>query len=58
MFMCKLVNVIKLLVVCTRKLAGTKLYKINLENPVVKKLIELNNTLCWEYTEEKKVVAV
>ena len=39
------------IVVSTRTLAGTILYKINTNNPVVKKLIELNNFLCWEYAE-------
>jgi hypothetical protein len=44
------------IVISTRKLGGTILYKININNPVVKKLIELNNFLCWEYAEkvEKK----
>lgn len=40
------------IVVSTRTLAGTVLYKINTNNPVVKKLIELNNFLCWEYAEK------
>ncbi len=40
------------IVVSTRTIAGTILYKINTNNPVVKKLIELNNFLCWEYTEK------
>ena len=39
------------IVVSTRSMAGTILYKINTNNPVVKKLIELNNFLCWEYAE-------
>ncbi len=33
----------------TRKLSGKTLYKINMDNPVVKKIIELNNLLCWEF---------
>lgn len=37
------------IVISTRTLAGTTLFKINASNPVVKKLIELNNFLCWEY---------
>jgi hypothetical protein len=49
------------IVVSTRKLGGAILYKINTNNPVVKKLIELNNFLCWEYAEkveqEQEVVA-
>lgn len=40
------------IVVSTRTMAGTILYKINTNNPVVKKLIELNNFLCWEYIEK------
>jgi thymidylate kinase len=40
------------IVVSTRTMAGTILYKINANNPVVKKLIELNNFLCWEYSEK------
>ncbi len=38
----------------TRKLAGATLYKINMANPVVKKIIELNNFLCWKQVEEQK----
>ncbi len=37
------------IIISTRTLAGTTLYKINTNSPVVKKLIELNNFLCWEY---------
>lgn len=40
------------IVVSTRTMAGKILYKINTNNPVVKKLIELNNFLCWEYAEK------
>jgi predicted transcriptional regulator len=40
------------IVVSTRTMGGTILYKININNPVVKKLIELNNFLCWEYSEK------
>lgn len=36
------------LVVSTRMLGGGILYQINKQNPVVKKLIELNDFLCWE----------
>ncbi len=46
------------IIISTRSLAGTVLYKININNPVVKKLIELNNFLCWEYAEkEQEVIA-
>ena len=40
------------IIVSTRKLGGTILYKINTNNPVVKKLIELNHFLCWEHAEK------
>ena len=40
------------LVISTRTLAGTTLYKININNPVVKKIIELNDFLCWQYAEK------
>ena len=49
------------IVVSTRTIGGTTLYKININNPVVKKLIELNNFLCWEFAEgmeKKEEVAV
>ena len=39
------------IVVSTRTISGNTLYKINVNNPVVKKLIELNNFLCWEFAE-------
>lgn len=44
------------IVVSTRTIGGNTLYKININNSVVKKLIELNNFLCWEFAEtiEKK----
>lgn len=38
----------------TRTLGGTTLYKINTVNPVVKKIIELNNFLCWQYAEKEE----
>lgn len=38
--------------ISTRTLGGITLYKINTANPVVKKLIELNNFLCWEQLEK------
>ena len=45
------------IVISTRTIAGallykTLLYKINNNNPVVKKLMELNDFLCWEYAEK------
>lgn len=48
------------IVSATRNLGGIKLYKINTANPVVKKIIELNNFLCWQYAakSEKKEVLV
>lgn len=42
------------IVVETRTLAGATLYKINTANPVVKKIIELNNFLCWKQADEQK----
>lgn len=39
-------------VVSTRVLGGAKLYRINAENPVVQKLIEFNNFLCWEAADK------
>jgi len=38
----------KKFVIFTRVLGGVTLYKINTANPVVKKLIEFDNFLCWE----------
>ncbi len=43
------------IVISTRTLAGAVLYKINTNNPIVKKLIELNNFLCWEYADKTKI---
>lgn len=42
------------MVIATRRLGGGQLYKINVEHPVAKKLIELNNFLCWEYVGKKE----
>ena len=42
-------------VIKTRELGGAELYKLNVENTVVKKLIELNNFLCWE--KSKQIIA-
>jgi len=36
------------LIVQTRVLGGADLYRINQENPVIQKLIDLNNFLCWQ----------
>ncbi|MDP3640374.1 MAG: hypothetical protein Q8R53_04195 [Nanoarchaeota archaeon] len=48
-------------VISTRKMGGTILYKINENNPVVKKIIELNTFLCWQYAEalekEQEIIA-
>lgn len=47
------------IIIETRILAGAKLYKLNVDNPIVKKLIELNEFLCWQHVEqmsEKEVV--
>lgn len=49
------------IVISSRTMGGTTLYKINTNNPIVKKLIELNNFLCWEFAEnleKKQEVAV
>jgi predicted transcriptional regulator len=46
------------IIVTTRTLGGATLYKINTENPVVKKLIELNNFLCWQQTDKKEEIVV
>ncbi len=40
------------LVFKTRNLGGAELFRINTSNPVVTKLIELNNFLCWEYAKK------
>ena len=45
-------------VVVTRTLGGATLYRINTTNPTIKKLIELNNFLCWQNTEEVMKEAV
>ena len=46
----------KKIVISTRILAGAKLYKINMTNPVVKKLIELNTFLCWQHVEKTEEI--
>lgn len=45
------------MIISTRTLAGNILYKINVNNPVVKKLIELNSFLGWEYAEKAEKVS-
>lgn len=40
------------IVVHTRNLGGANLYKINTANPVVQKIIELNNFLCWKNVDK------
>jgi len=42
------------IIISTRKLGGNTLYKINASNPVVKKIIELNNFLCWKTAEHSE----
>lgn len=44
------------IVVATRILGGATLYKINTANPVVKKIIELNNFLCWQHAEKAEEI--
>ena len=46
----------KEMVVITRVLAGATLYKINEKNPIVKKLIEFNNFLCWKEIDTEKEI--
>ncbi|HIH15646.1 MAG TPA: hypothetical protein HA233_05410 [Nanoarchaeota archaeon] len=41
-------------VISTRTRGGNVLYKININNPVIKKIIELNNFLCWKDVEQKE----
>jgi len=40
----------------TRILGGAQLFKINTENPVVQKIIELNNVLCWKAIDGKSKI--
>jgi len=42
------------MVVSTRTLAGATLFKLNVENLVVKKIVELNNFLCWQTVEKEE----
>ena len=46
----------KKIIVSTRALSGATLYKINAANPVVEKIIELNNFLCWENAGKAKKI--
>lgn len=50
------------IVIVTRTLGGAVLYRINTVHPVVQKLIELDNFLCWEYAgkngKKKKAVSL
>lgn len=46
------------MIVSTRVLGGITLYKINVNNTVVQKLIELNNFLCWQYAEKTEEIPV
>ena len=46
----------KKIIVSTRKLAGAKLYRINMANPVVKKLVEFNTFLCWKNVEKTEEI--
>ena len=46
------------IIVTTRTLGGAVLYKINVANPKVQKIIELNNFLCWENAEKEQEVVV
>jgi len=42
------------IVMKTRSLGGSVLYKLNGDNPVVKKIVELNNFLCWQAAEKEE----
>src|SRR3989339_355250 len=42
------------IVVCTRVLGGVELFKLNSASPVAKKLIEMNNFLCWENADKSE----
>jgi len=46
------------IVVSTRTLGGATLYKIDINNPTVNKIIELNNFLCWGQTEKPEKIPV
>ena len=40
------------LLVCTRRVGNAQMYKLDVENPIVKKLIELDNFLSKQYSEQ------
>lgn len=44
------------IVVVTRTLSGATLYRINTANSIVKKIIELNNFLCWQRAEKEEEI--
>ena len=44
------------IVIVTRTLGGATLYKLNMANPVVKKIVELNNFLCWGEVDKKEQI--
>lgn len=46
------------MIVSTRVLGGATLFKINVNNPVVQKLIEFNNFLCWQNAEKNEDIIV
>ena len=47
----------KNMVIITRTLGGATLYRININNLIIQKLIELNNFLCWNIKEEQELPA-
>lgn len=53
-FFDKLVN--SGLVIKTRKVRGVQMYKINLDSPIVKRLMELETKISLKYSEEAKVM--
>ena len=40
------------LLVCTRRVGNAQMYKLDLKNPVVKKLIDLDNFLSKQYADQ------
>ena len=46
------------IVIATRILGGTTLYKINTQNPVAMKIIEMNNFLCLSHMEKREKIAM
>lgn len=45
------------LVIKTRKIKGTQLYKLNLNSPIVKRLMELETKISLKYAEKAKMMA-